>query len=148
MFETGEAVSRAFFDRWNDGDAEGIGALFTEDADFVNVVGFWWRSRKAIRKAHDYGFRRIFQNARVEITELAVRELTPDIHVVHTVSTLDGQSGLGGSEASRRVAVISMVTRRGPSGFEIVSCQNTDRVEGADTHVVDDDGFHPASYRS
>ena len=48
----------------------------------------------------------------------------------------------------RRVAVISMVTRRGPSGFEIVACQNTDRVEGADTHVVDNSGFRPASYRS
>ena len=148
MFETGEAVARAFFDRWNDGDADGIAALFAEDADFVNVVGLWWRSRKAIRKAHDYGFRCIFRNARVEITELAVRVLTPDIHIVHTVSTLDGQSGLGGSEAGRRVAVISMVTRRGPSGFEIVACQNTDRIEGADTHVRDGDGFHPASYRS
>ena len=55
MFETGEAVARAFFDRWNDHDAEGIAALFAEDADFVNVVGLWWRNRRAIRKAHDYG---------------------------------------------------------------------------------------------
>ncbi len=147
MFESGEAVARAFFDRWNDGDADGIGALFAEDADFVNVVGLWWRNRKAIRKAHDYGFQRIFQNAGVEITELVTRALTPDIHIVHTVSTLDGQSGVDGSEAGRRVAVISMVTRRMPSGFEIVSCQNTDRVEGADTHVVEGDGFRPASYR-
>ena len=45
MFESGEAVVRAFFDRWNAGDADGIGALFAEDADFVNVVGLWWRSR-------------------------------------------------------------------------------------------------------
>ena len=120
--------------------------LFTEDADFVNLVGLWWRSSKAIRKAHDHGFRRIFQNARVEITKLAVRELTPDIHIVHTVSTLDSKSGLGSSEAGRRVAVISMVTRRVPSGFEILSCQNTDQVEGADTHVVDSGGFRPASH--
>ena len=47
----------------------------------------------------------------VEITELAVRAPTADIYVVHTVSTLDGQSGLGSSEAGRRAAVISMVTR-------------------------------------
>ena len=148
MFESGEAVARAFFDRWNDGDADGIGALFAEDVDFVNVVGFWWRSRKAIRKAHDYGFRRIFQNAKVAITELAVRELTPDIHIVHTVSTLDGQTGVDGSKAGQRVAVISMVTHRGQSGFQIVSCQNTDRVDGADTHVRGRDGFRPASYRN
>ena len=128
MFETGEAVARAFFDRWNDQDAEGIAALFAEDADFVNVVGLWWRNRRAIRKAHDYGFRRIFQRAKVEITELSLRELTPDVHIVHTVSTLDGQTGTDGRTTARRVAVITLVTRRAASGFEIVSCQNTDRV--------------------
>lgn len=148
MYETGEAVARAFFDCWNEGDADGIGALFVEDADFVNVVGFWWRNRRAIRKAHDYGFRRIFQNAKVEITELAVRELTPDIHVVHTVSTLDGQTGVDDAETGQRIAVISMVTQRGLSGFQIVSCQNTDRVEGADTHIADARGFRPANYQT
>ena len=35
-----------------------------------------------------------------------------------------------------------MVTRREPfGGIEIVSCQNAERVEGADTHVVDSGGF-------
>lgn len=148
MFDAGEAVARAFFQRWNDGDADGLAALFIEDADFVNVVGFWWRNRKAIRKAHDYGFRRIFRNAKIGITELAIRELTPDIHIVHTVSTLDGQTGVDGEDTGQRIAVISMVTRRGPSGFQIVSCQNTDRVEGADTHVRDSGGFRPASYQA
>ncbi|MEM8836842.1 MAG: SgcJ/EcaC family oxidoreductase [Pseudomonadota bacterium] len=147
MFETGESVARAFFECWNNGDADTLGALFVEDADFVNVVGIWWRNRRAIRKAHDYGFRKIFQNAKLEITDLKVRELTPDIHIVHTVSTLNGQTGLNGEEAGQRIAVISMVTMRGPSGFQIVSAQNTDRVEGADTHVVAKDGFRPASYQ-
>ena len=147
MFQSGEAVARAFFDRWNDGDADGLGALFVEDADFVNVVGLWWRSRRAIRKAHDYGFRKIFRRAKIEIMELKVRELTPDIHIVHTVSTLDGQTAPAGGEAKRRIAVISMVTVRGPNGFMIVSCQNTDRVEGADTHVVDESGLRPTSYQ-
>ncbi|TQV79374.1 SgcJ/EcaC family oxidoreductase [Denitrobaculum tricleocarpae] len=141
MYETGEAVARAFFDRWNEGDADGIAALFVEDADFVNVVGLWWHDRRAIRKAHDYGFRHIFENARVEITELSVRELTPDIHIVHTVSILDGQTGVGGTEAVQRTAVISMVTHRRSSAFQIVCCHNTDRVVGADTHVVDTRGF-------
>ena len=147
MFQSGEAVARAFLNRWNAGDADGLGALFVDDADFVNVVGIWWRNRRAIRKAHDYGFRRIFQNARLELTELKVRELTPDIHVVHSVSTLDGQTARDGGEAGRRIAVISMVAVRGADGFMIVSCQNTDRVEGADTHVVDQKGLRPTSYQ-
>lgn len=146
-FESGEAVARAFFDAWNAGDADAIAALFVNDADFVNVVGFWWRSAKQIRKAHDYGFRHIFGDAKCEVTELRVRELTPDIQIVHTVSTLEGQTAPDGQTAAERVAVISMVTQRLSDGFRIVSCQNTDRVEGADTHIAAPSGLRPISYQ-
>ncbi|MBV6657322.1 MAG: SgcJ/EcaC family oxidoreductase [Devosiaceae bacterium] len=145
--ETGEAVARAFFDAWNAGDADAIAALFVDDADFVNVVGFWWRTAKQIRKAHDYGFRHIFGGAQVEITELKVRALTADLEIVHTVSTLDGQTAPDGGTAGRRIAVISMVTQRLGDGFKIISCQNTDRVEGADTHIAGEAGLRPVSYQ-
>ncbi|MDX8352947.1 SgcJ/EcaC family oxidoreductase [Cognatiyoonia sp. IB215182] len=145
-YPTGETVARAFFDAWNAGDADAIASLFTPDADFVNVVGIWWTSARQIRKAHDYGFRRIFQNAQLTIMELKVRELTTDIHIVHTVSTLDGQTSVNEVSAGRRIAVISMVTIREPGGFRIVSCQNTDRVEGADTHLNSAAGLRPVSY--
>ncbi|MEM1164339.1 MAG: SgcJ/EcaC family oxidoreductase [Pseudomonadota bacterium] len=144
---TGDAVARAFFDAWNARDADALAALFAEDADFVNVVGLWWTSARQIRKAHDYGFRRIFQNAVLEITELKVRELTPDIQLVHTVSTLDGQTATDGTPTAQRIAVISMVAVREGGSFRIVSCHNTDRVEGADTHVRDTAGFRSVSYR-
>ena len=145
-FADGEAVARAFFDRWNAGDADGLAALFADDADFVNVVGLWWRNRKAIRKAHAYGFTRIFQNAKVTITELKVRVLRPDIHIVHTVSTLVGQTGPDGTPAGPRVVVITLVAERRDDGFVIVSGQNTDRVDGADTHVAGAAGLSAARY--
>ncbi|MFZ1412054.1 MAG: SgcJ/EcaC family oxidoreductase, partial [Micropruina sp.] len=52
----------AFVKAWDEGDAEAIGDLFVEDADFVNVVGLWWSSRISIVRAHAYGFERIFPN--------------------------------------------------------------------------------------
>ena len=146
-YESGEAVARAFFQAWNQGDADAIGALFVEDADFVNVVGFWWTNKRQIRKAHEYGFRKIFQNSVIEITELKVRALTPDIHVIHSVSTLDGQTGVAGEQTETRIAVISMVAVKDPdAGFMLVSCHNTDRVDGADTHVRSAGEFRPARY--
>ncbi|MEL6687399.1 MAG: SgcJ/EcaC family oxidoreductase [Pseudomonadota bacterium] len=147
IYPDGEAVARAFFEHWNAGDADTIGELFVDDADFVNVVGFWWRKRSQIRKAHEYGFRKIFSNSVIEITEFKVRALTDDIHVVHTVSTLDGQTPIDGEPTQTRIAVISMVAvRQSEGGFRIVSCQNTDRVEGVDTHVRTAQSFKPASY--
>lgn len=146
-FESGEAVARAFFEAWNKGDPDAIGDLFVEDADFVNVVGLWWTNKRQIRKAHEYGFRKIFQNAVVAITELKVRELTPDIHVIHTVSTLDGQTGVAGEPTQSRIAVISMVAVKAVNaGFLLASCHNTDRVDGADTHVRSAGELQSAKY--
>lgn len=171
MFQSAEAVARAFFARWNDGDADGLAVLFAKDADFVNVVGLWWRGRAAIRRAHAYGFRHIFHASRIEITELSVRSLGPGVYMVHTVSTLDGQiaqtvqavptnqigqtnqtnqtnqTGPDGEPAARRVAVMSMLIRRRAAGFEIVSCHVTDRVEGADTYIRTGAGLAPVRYR-
>ena len=148
VHESGESVARAFFDAWSARDADALASLFAEDAHFVNVVGLWWRNARQIRKAHDYGFKRIFGQATLELTELVAREITEDVHVVITTSTLSGQVGPGGEPVGDRVAVITMVAQRTDLGFVIVSCQNTDRVEGADTHVRDAGGFRPASYLS
>lgn len=148
-YDTGEAVARAFFDAWNVQDLDWLADLFVEDADFVNVVGFWWTSRRQIRKAHDYGFRKIFQDARVEIIAIKSRALRPDVEVVHTVSTLDGQHDEHGVTAGQRVAVITIVAhRQAEGGFRIVSYQNTDRVDGTDTHLNTDAGFRPTSYQN
>ncbi|EEE43023.1 SgcJ/EcaC family oxidoreductase [Roseibium alexandrii] len=145
-YETGEEITRAFFEAWNAQDLDRLAGLFVEDADFVNVVGLWWTTRRQIRKAHDYGFRKIFQKARVEIVALKSRPLGDDVEVVHTVSTLDGQTDEHGIIAGQRTAVITIVAhRQREGGFRIESCQNTDRVDGADTHLNTGAGFRPAS---
>ncbi|MGK9232137.1 SgcJ/EcaC family oxidoreductase [Inquilinus limosus] len=47
-----EDVPAAFIAAWNRHDMAALAALFAEDADFVNVVGLWWRSRAEIEAAH------------------------------------------------------------------------------------------------
>src|SRR5215469_11076334 len=46
---------------WNRHDANGFASHFTEDADCVNVVGWWWKGRPQIEKkvadAHVFMFR-------------------------------------------------------------------------------------------
>ena len=47
------AVSR-FAEAWNRHDMDAFGALFTQDADFVNVTGQLWKGRKEIQRRHAY----------------------------------------------------------------------------------------------
>mgnify|MGYP001553932162 CR=1 FL=1 len=144
---TARGVLQAFIAAWNAGDADALAALFVEDADFVNVVGFWWRSARQIRKAHEYGFRRIFANARLDVLDVKLRAVTPEVTILHCVVALEGQSAPDGTPAGPRVTVLSMVTIRQETGLRILSCHNTDRVEGADTHLRDTTGFRAVDYR-
>lgn len=131
---------------WNAGDASRFAALFADDADFVNVVGLWWEKRRAIEKAHAYGFERIFANARMTVERVKVRSLGSQVRVVHFRWAMEGQTAPDGSPAGRRTGIMSLVAQVTSGGLEIVSAQNTDIIEGVDTHVVSDDGRATASY--
>ena len=48
MLSHPEDVSSAFTAAWNRHDMAALAAVFTPDAQFVNVVGLWWKSRAEI----------------------------------------------------------------------------------------------------
>ena len=131
---------------WNRGDAGALAALFAEDADFVNVVGLWWNRRRAIEKAHAYGFERIFSDAKMTVETVKTRQLRPDVHIVHMKWRMDGQNMPDGTPAGSRNGIMSLVAQRDRDGFRIVSAQNTDIVEGVDTHIAGAAGRTTASY--
>ena len=47
--------------------------LFAEDAEFVNVVGLWWKGRDEIRKAHEFTHAKMFKDSQLTISEASVR---------------------------------------------------------------------------
>ncbi|MCK0112102.1 SgcJ/EcaC family oxidoreductase [Ornithinimicrobium sp. F0845] len=161
MLSNPEDVANRFADAWNRGDADAIAALFTDDADFVNVVGFWWTRREQIRHNHAYGFAHIFPGSTMSIERLRVRDLG-DTAVVHARWRIEGQSmpsgGDGGAGeaddgapgyaddggpgyAGDRRGIFVFVTRRQKDGtLRAVAAQNTDIVPGAQTLVADGSG--------
>ena len=52
--EAVRSVMNEFPDAWNRHDMDAIGALFAEDADFVNVTGTYWKGRESIRLNHAF----------------------------------------------------------------------------------------------
>jgi uncharacterized protein (TIGR02246 family) len=144
-----ERVPAAFAEAWNRRDADGIAALFEEDAEFVNVVGLWWHDREAIRRAHAYGLERIFSRSTLEVVRVKVKSLADGIAVVHARMRLTGQTPIGETTApSPRQNVFTFVARRGPEGWRCVAAHNTDVVPRAETNVVDEEGrLRGASYR-
>jgi uncharacterized protein (TIGR02246 family) len=132
-----ELVARAFVEAWADRDARAIADLFVEDADFVNVVGLWWRDRDRIEQAHAYGFEHIFAQSRMSLRQVRTRRLGEDVAVVHAAWRITGQSSPDGKDVpGDRAGVLVFVMARRADGWWAVTAQNTDRVAGADTLVT------------
>jgi uncharacterized protein (TIGR02246 family) len=75
---------------WNQHDAKAYAALFAEDGDLVNVVGWWWKGRKEIESKLTDAFAFVFRESTLTITQADVRFLAPEIAVAHMRWTMTG----------------------------------------------------------
>ncbi|MTI23045.1 SgcJ/EcaC family oxidoreductase [Fulvivirga sp. RKSG066] len=137
-----ERIPELFTAFWNERDAEGIASLFTEDAEFVNVVGLWWHNREDIRKAHDYGLKVIFNQSELKLTRVKIKKLSDEVVVVHAKMRLTGQSSLEGEEKPHvRYNIFTFVTHREQEKWLAVAAHNTDIVPGKETNLSDGSGI-------
>lgn len=116
-----------FAEAWNRNDASALAALFAEDADFVDGTGLWWRSRRAIERAHDDALAHRFRDASLAVEQVAERRLSPGHAVVHCLWRLVGEDPPG---ARARRGILVLVAERRPAGWIAVTAQTTDIVPG------------------
>ena len=101
-------VVNEFAETWNRHDMNAFGALFTPDADFVNVVGSHWKGRESIQlntallhgaipadsagvtlPKSAYG---IFETTNSTFKQIDVRFLRKDVAVAHVQNELQGDA--------------------------------------------------------
>lgn len=143
---TPQDFPKAFVEAWHSRDGHRIGALFAEDANFVNVTGLWWRDRAAISKAHDYALKSFFSDTTLKPGVTTSRSLGPDHALVHCRFTLSGQKAPNGETAGARQTILTFVLHRIETGWQAVAAQNTDVVPGKETHV-NTDSLSAVDYR-
>lgn len=144
-----DEIPALFVEAWIARDADMLASLFTEDAEFVNVVGLWWHNRGDIRRAHAYGFEKIFGDSGLVIRKMKVKYLTDEIAVVHARMRLKNQTPKGNVKTpSLRQNVFSFVVQKFNGSWKCVSAHNTDIVPGAETNIIDEEGnFKGVNYR-
>ena len=77
-------------DAWNAHDARAYAALFSDDCDVVNVVGWWWRGRAELEAKLTTAFTQAFRDSRLVFTDVTVRELAPGVVLAHARWTMSG----------------------------------------------------------
>lgn len=75
-------VNRMISD-WNTHEFKNMNLYATEDIDWVNLVGMWWKGRTDVIKAHQITFDRFFNGVPFTRKSLDIRLLTRDVAIVH-----------------------------------------------------------------
>lgn len=122
---TVEAVLETFCDTWNHHDMDAMAALFTVDADFVNVVGMHFRGRNEIAAAHRELHQDRFANTQVKVLQQRVKYLGDDIALAHMRWEMTGDTAANGRIRKGFMTHV-LVRRNGQWSFH--ATQNTDVV--------------------
>jgi uncharacterized protein (TIGR02246 family) len=123
-----EGVGAALIDDWNRHDMNSFGGLFTDDAQFVNVIGLWWHSRAEIQKEHEALHATRMRTSHLVATERVVHLLRPGVAVILQRWQLTGDTGIDGVPLPMRQGIMSLVTVKEGGHWQIASAQNTDIV--------------------
>lgn len=99
-------------DAWNRRDAAAFSALFTEDSDYVNVLGAWWKPRSAIAGAHARGFAGPWRGATLQGRIESVRRLGDDVALMHVRWLMTGPPVADGASGTARQSLATLVVVR------------------------------------
>jgi uncharacterized protein (TIGR02246 family) len=112
---------------WNRHDAKAYAALFTEDGDVVNVLGWWWKGRPQIESKLTGAFAFVFRDSTLTLTDVSVRFLSPDIAVAHVRWSMVGARTPQGIPEPRQ-GIQLQVLHKQAGQWLIASFQNTHAV--------------------
>lgn len=120
-----EALVAAFSDALNDGDADALGALFTEDAVFVNIAGMRMLARDGIVDGHRWALAGPLKASRVTLEDLTVIAVRDDLAIAHVTSvrTPRPDAPAGVLPPGRTVLVFTLL--RAKNGWLAVATSNT-----------------------
>jgi len=120
-------VQVAQADAWNRHDAAAYAALFTEDGDCVNVLGWWWKGRAQIESRLTAAFVFVFHESQLTITDTSVRLLSPSIAVAHVSWTMTGAKTPPGMSEPRQGIQLQVLQKKA-GHWLIQNFQNTNAV--------------------
>jgi uncharacterized protein (TIGR02246 family) len=114
---------------WNAHDATAYAHLFTADADTVNVLGWWWKSRAELEQKLGAGFSFVFAKSTLHLEEVSVRFLSKDVAIVHVRWSMTGAvspDGSGGNIPNHGIQ--TQAVQKTSDGWRIAAFHNVNQV--------------------
>jgi len=114
---------------WNAHDIDAYAALFSQDAEEVNVLGWHWHGRAELKQKLGRAFASAFARSRLTIANVTIAFLTPDIAVAHVRWTMTGAlSPTGAGTDIPQQGIQTQVLMKQAGAWHITQFQNTNSV--------------------
>ena len=114
---------------WNVGDSTAWGSAFTEDADFINILGEAFHGRETIVQLHARIFADRYKGSHAIVTVRQFRQLTPDVVLVEAVHEITGYRSLPPGVVPTKPGMLrtrmKYVLLKRDDVWKIVAAQNT-----------------------
>jgi uncharacterized protein (TIGR02246 family) len=123
-FDHPRALVDAFEQALNAKDAAALGELFTEDAEFVNILGMRMRRRAGIVDGHAWAFAGPLRGREIRFDQVDELVVTDDVTVLHGHCLRNRRPDAPAEGLPDGASVLVFVTRRGPEGWRIAAATN------------------------
>jgi uncharacterized protein (TIGR02246 family) len=111
---------------WNRHDITALADLFTEDADFVTVIGRWCKGKKDFYDYHVRLHQVMFKDSIWKTTDTQIRFLKPDVAIVHVNWGITGDRDADGAPRNvPRDGIFTQVLVKQNGQWRISASQNT-----------------------
>jgi len=117
-------VIDSFMDAWNHHDAKAWTAVFTDDADFTNVVGVSASGRSEIEQFHANVFATIFKDSLQKYTGIKIRFVRPDVAAVDVHWEMTGSTSPAGDPIPLRQGLLNFTMTKSHDKWQIVVMHN------------------------
>jgi uncharacterized protein (TIGR02246 family) len=104
-----EKLVSQFEDAWNRHDAHAFAAVFTEDADFTNVIGMSAHGRQAIEDFHAGRFSTSFKNSKLSAKDVTIRFVTRQVASVDVHWEMTGALDPSGAPVHLRIGLLNFI---------------------------------------
>lgn len=126
------AVLDGMAEAWNQHDMKAFVSYMTDDVEWVNVVGMWWKGKAQVYQAHEAFHQTIFKNRNLHPAEkVELRSVSPNTMIVTSITPSDGFTTPSGHVEPPSRNLLTLVFVRHSDGWFIVEGHNTTIVEEA-----------------
>src|SRR5262245_33070833 len=127
-FEKAPQIVDAFAAALNAKDAQSLGEIFTDDAEFVNILGMRMRGREGIVAGHAWAFAGPLQGRAIEFDAVDVLQVTDHVCVMHGHCLRRRLPDAPAEGLPDGASILVFVARRGSEGWQAVAATNVTEV--------------------